>query len=399
MISNKYRILLIASHPVQYAAPLFRLMAKHPQLDIQVAYCSLHGVESSFDSGFGTNISWDVPLLEGYSWHQVPNHSPQPKIGSFWGLINWGLWSLIRNGNFDAVVTYTGYAYFSFWISFLACKFSRTKFIFSTDTSSIEPRNRNKWKELLKKIILPIIFRLGDQIIVSSTLGREVVLSLGIRDEKIVLTPFVVDNDWWLTEKQKVDVTINRQQWGIPIDANVILFCAKLQPWKSPMELLRAFAKANLSNSYLVFAGEGPLRDELEKESENLGIKDKVRFLGFVNQSQLPSIYTAANLFVLPSQYEPFGVVVNEAMLCGCPVIVSDKVGAREDLVQEGETGFVYPSGNIDALSRLLKNALEDKDKLEKMGIAAMERMQRWSPNDNVSALVEGIKSLLQRQS
>ncbi|MHC5825241.1 MAG: glycosyltransferase family 4 protein, partial [Nostoc sp.] len=87
-IVHKYRVLVVASHPVQYAAPLFRLMAKHPQLDIQVAYCSLQGVKAGFDAGFGIEVAWDIPLLDGYPWVEVENNSPKPKLGSFFGLIN-----------------------------------------------------------------------------------------------------------------------------------------------------------------------------------------------------------------------------------------------------------------------------------------------------------------------
>ena len=141
-----------------------------------------------------------------------------------------------------------------------------------------------------------------------------------------------------------------RARWNVPDDALIILFCAKLQPWKRPQDLLRAFAQVVDVNAYLVFAGEGPLRSALESESRSLGIADKVRFLGFVNQTGLPETYTASDIFVLPSEHEPFGVVVNEAMLCLCPVIVSDRVGAGFDLVHDAETGFIFAMGDVMAL-------------------------------------------------
>ncbi len=89
-------------------------MAQHPQLDIQVAYCSLQGAESGLDAEFGVQVKWDVPLLEGYPWIQVANKSPWPRLGRFFGLINTSLWNLVSKGGFDAVVVYTGYAYASF---------------------------------------------------------------------------------------------------------------------------------------------------------------------------------------------------------------------------------------------------------------------------------------------
>jgi glycosyltransferase involved in cell wall biosynthesis len=392
MNSHQYRILIIASHPVQYGVPLYRLMEKDPRIDIQVAYCSMQGVQASFDAGFGTEITWDIPLLDGYSWQQIDNNSPKPKLGSFWGLMNLGLWNTIAENNFDAVIIYTGYTYISFWIAAVAAKWKGAKLLFSSDSSELKPRNRKKWKTWLKSLILPRIFKLADIVMVTSTLGKQVIESLGIPEQNIALTPFVVDNDRWLSEASHVDVKLVRKEWDIPENATVLLFCAKLQDWKRPQDVLKAFAQANVQNSYLIFAGEGPLKSDLKVEAESLGLIDKVKFLGFVNQSQLSSIYRSANVFILPSDYEPFGVVVNEAMLCGCPVIVSDRVGARVDLVKNGETGFIYPCGDIEALTKILQEVLPDRDRLIKMGVAATKLMEYWSPHKNIEALVKALE-------
>src|SRR6202035_5788370 len=136
----------------------------------------------------------------------------------------------------------------------------------------------------------------------------------------------------------------------------------------------------------LVFAGEGPLRAELGAQAVALGVAERVRFLGFVNQSQLPAIYTGADLMVLPSVYDAFGVVVNEAMLCGCPVAASDHVGAARDLIEHGRTGFVYPCGDVDALAAILGRALENREWLSQLGRAARIRMESWSPRQNIDA-------------
>ena len=81
MLDRRYRILAIATHPVQYTAPVFRHMAKHPLLDLQVAYCTLRGAEASHDTEFGASFQWDVPLLDGYSWTHVQNRGSQARIG------------------------------------------------------------------------------------------------------------------------------------------------------------------------------------------------------------------------------------------------------------------------------------------------------------------------------
>jgi glycosyltransferase involved in cell wall biosynthesis len=206
-----------------------------------------------------------------------------------------------------------------------------------------------------------------------------------------VLTPYIVDNDWWTSQAAQVDTLQVRAAWGIPTDDTVVLFCAKLQPWKRPQDLLHAFAQANVPKSWLVYAGDGAIRKELEQTAHELGIADHVRFLGFVNQSKLPAVYATSDLLVFPSEYEPFGVVVNESMLCGHPVVVSDQVGAQV-LVQPGETGFIYPCGDVEQLTTILQEILPDKERLQCMGAMARKHMDTWSPKENVAATFQAIE-------
>src|SRR2546426_3426082 len=181
--------------------------------------------------------------------------------------------------------------------------------------------------------------------------------------------------------------------------APVVLFCAKLQPWKRPQDALRALARAGLQGTHLVYAGEGPLRAKLQAEAESLGLARRVHFTGFANQSELPAIYRAANLLVLPSEYEPFGVVVNEAMLCGCAVAVSNRVGAGFDLVQPGQNGFVYPVGDVDALAGIFCEVLPDGERLRQMGEAARKRMETWTSREYVEALLTAVERAVRLKS
>ena len=390
MSERRYRVLAVASHPVQYMAPIFRRMAKHPSLDLQVAYCSLRGAEAGHDPEFGANIQWDVPLLDGYSWTQVSNRGSGAE--SFFGLFNPELWQRIRRGNFDAVLCFTGYLRASFWIALLAAKLSKSAFLFGTDATTLASRDGRTWKAALKKIFWPPLFRLADQVIVPSSKSRDVMHSLGITDDRVTLTPYSVDNDWWMQQASQVQRSAAREAWGAGPHTIVALFCAKLQPWKRPTDLLRAFAKASIPDALLIFAGEGPLRAQLESEAVNLGVSSRVRFLGFVNQSQLPTIYASADLMVLPSEYEPFAVVVNEAMCCSCPVMASDRVGASRDLVTPVCPDFVFRCGDIDALAELLKRAAADPARLKELGRAALAHIQTWSPERNIAATVEAVR-------
>ncbi|HXM93434.1 MAG TPA: glycosyltransferase family 4 protein [Candidatus Dormibacteraeota bacterium] len=395
MSNQRYRVLFIGSHPVQYQAPIFRRFAARTDLDVHIAYCTLQGAEPAHDPDFGVTVQWDVPLLEGYSWSHVPNLGSGST--SFFGLCNPGIWKLIRNGNYDAVVCFTGYVCATFWIACLAAKLSNTAFLFGTDATTLTPRDGRAWKISFKKIFWPRLFRLADQAIAPSSGTRDLMLDLGIPAEHITLVPYSVGNEWWVRQASQVDRSALRSSWGASINDAVILFCAKLQPWKRPLDLLRAFAQAKLSNTILVFAGAGPLRSQLESEAVTLGVSARVRFLGFLNQSQLPAIYTSSDLMVLPSEYEPFAVVVNEAMCCGCPVIASDRVGAARDLIAPVCSQFVFPMGDIDALAAILRKALADRVRLAAIGRAGPIHMQSWSPTQNVAATVDAVRLAVSR--
>jgi glycosyltransferase involved in cell wall biosynthesis len=393
---QRYRVLAVGSHPVQYMAPLLRRMAQDPRLDLSVAYCSLKGAQSAHDPDFNTTVQWDVPLLEGYSWQEMPNCGDGS--ASFWGFNNPGLGKVIREGQFDAVLCYLSYLCASFWRSYVASRRSGAVFIFGTDASSLRPRSGGGWKPKVKQALWPRLFSLADQVITPSSAGRDLMLSLGIPQQRITLTPYSVDNKWWTAQSQKVNREQVRTSWGAGPDTCVILFCAKLQPWKRPLDLLRAFAQANLSDALLVFAGEGGQHSELETEASALGIANRLRLLGFMNQSQLPAVYTSADVMVLPSEYEPFAVVVNEASCCGCPSVVSDRVGAAWDLIAPVELRLIFPCGNVSALAALLHDLCADRARLRQLGEAAKNRIATWGPQNTVESTVEAVDAAMRRR-
>ena len=376
-------------------SPVLRRMARHPQMDIHVGYCSLRGAEATYDPEFTATVKWDVPLLEGYEWTEIPNQGSGSE--SFFGLCNFGVWNLIRHGQFDAIICLTGYIRASFWIALLAARASRAAFLFGTDANTLSSRDSRSWKSAVKRFLWPRLYSLADQVVVPSTATFNLLCSIGIPEDRITLTPYSVDNEWWNERSLQVDRTAVRRSWGIAPESLVVLFCAKLQPWKRPLDLLRAFALASVPNSALVFAGAGPLRLALEAAAVKLGIADRVQFLGFVNQSELPSIYTASDIMVLPSEYEPFAVVVNEASCCGCPVMASDRVGAAQDLIAPVNPSFIYPCGDVDALAGALRDALADPAVLSSYGRAARLRMETWSIGENISGTVQAVVRALSR--
>jgi glycosyltransferase involved in cell wall biosynthesis len=388
--NRRYRVLIVATHAVQYSAPIYRQMARHPELDIEVAYCSLRGAESGLDPDFGKEVKWDVPLLDGYPWTLLRNRAIHPGPGRFFGFLNASLWRKVRRGRYDALVLCTGYRYATFWIGLLAAKLRRVPVLFGTDAISLAARDGAAWKAFLKRYFWPVLFRMADQVTVPSTGTREMMRALRIPERRITLTPYVVDNEWWKAQSSCVDRALVRARWDVPADAIVLLFCAKLQAWKRPLDLLRAFTKADAPNLFLVFAGDGPLHGEIAREAMELGVGGRVRLLGFVNQSELPAVYRASDVLVLPSEYEPFGVVVNEAILCGCVAAVSDHVGAGRDLIG-AENGFVFPCGDVSALAGILRHIAGNAQRLKEMSKSSQIILEKWSPVQHIDAYVEAL--------
>ncbi len=391
MVDAQYPVLIVDSHPTQYAPPLYRRMAQRPGTEILVAYCSLQGAERGVDAEFGVEVAWDVPLLEGYPWVYVPNKSPRPALGRFFGLVNPGLWKLVRNGRYDAVVTYTGYAYLSFWILAAAAKLRGIPFLASTDAYTLGGMNPGRWKSLLKRLCLPLIYRLLDVVVVPSQATARFVESLGVASDRIAYTPGGFDSEWWAEEADKADRRMTRARWGIPDSAPVLLFCAKLQPWKRPEDAVRAFAKLGNPDAFLIIAGDGPLRSELEDRAKNLGVSNRIVFLGFVNQTQMPELYRCADLLLLTSGYDGCPLVVCEAMACGCPVVLSDAIPGRFELVRRGVTGFVYPCGDVEALTLTLRQALGNPEELKKLSASAVKQMAAWSLPTYVEGLLRAV--------
>jgi glycosyltransferase involved in cell wall biosynthesis len=313
----------------------------------------------------------------------------------FLGLINPGLWSLVRSGNYDAILILTGYFYLSFWIVALAAKLSGVPLMAGSDAYNLEGANPRWWKSVLKWFCLPFIYRLYRVLLVSSEATRRFVQSLGMPRERIALVPGGFDHEWWAREAGSSDRRETRARWGISDTSPVVLFCAKLTRRKRPQDALRAFARIqDATNSWLVVAGDGPMRSQLEAEADALGISKRVFFRGFVNQTQLPALFRAAELLVLSSEWDGCPLVVCEAMSCGCPVVLSDAIPGRFELVRHDDTGFIYPCGNVDALAVLLRQALLNPVQLKRLSTAAVERMQAWS----IAVYVEGFVRVVMDQ-
>ena len=295
MRKAKHSVLLVSSQPTQDATP-FRLMAEDPRVDVLTAYCSLPDAKLWRDPEQRTKEAFDLPVLDGYRWKQLRNYSPAPRLGKFYGLINPGVIRLISKS--DCCVVY-GHSYVSFWLAMATAKILRKPLLLTTDATYMESQYGGSWKSSVKKKFLPFLYnRIADLVLVPSTASKRFICSLGVAGDRVVITPYVVDNDYIASVASNTCRDSVREEWQIPADAVVALFCAKFIPRKRPQDALQAFARARVPNSYLVMVGEGPLAGSLKEEARQLGIEQKVRFPGLIKYSRLPEAYAASDVLV-----------------------------------------------------------------------------------------------------
>jgi glycosyltransferase involved in cell wall biosynthesis len=156
-----------------------------------------------------------------------------------------------------------------------------------------------------------------------------------------------------------------------------------------------ALAASRSAPWFLVLLGDGPLRGELEGRISELGIRNSVLLPGFKQYSDLPTYYGLAGAFVHVSTTEQWGLVVNEAMASGLPVLVSNRCGCATDLVEVGRNGFTFDPGDFEALSRLVLQVASPACNRTAMGQASRERVQRWGPDAFARGLQNAVQTAL----
>ena len=368
------RLAIVTSHPIQYYAPLFRTLADRDPLDIHVFHGWKGATESAYDPGFEDDVQWDISLLDGYDYTFVPNTSSDPGSHHFRGLVNPGLIPDIESWGPDALLLF-GWAYQSHLRALL--HFSGDVPIFFRGDSTLLDE-QGGLRTGLRRLFLRWVYRHVDVALYVGENNRAYFEAHGLSDEQLTWVPHAVENQRF---KNVPDAGRKALQWrrelGIPDDAVVILFAGKFESKKAPDMLLDAFLKCDNTKAHLALAGSGPMEEELRGRA---GGRPEVHFLGFQNQSRMPVVYRLGDAFVLPSRGpgETWGLAVNEAMACGRPVVVSDRVGCAPDLVGR-ETGFVVPAGDTGALRRRLETLVDDKELRCRMGRKAQAQIKDWS--------------------
>ncbi len=339
------RLSFVVERPTQFEVPLYRYAATDPDNRLRVIYTEPRLDQPVFDPELGHTVSWGFDLLSGY------DHAVCPAQGR----IRWLARELRRERN-DLVIV-NGYTHKAYLQAAAMARLAGSPTGLRLDSALFEtPPPREHTRRLLFALYLKRMYRLFFGV---GTLTLRYLRHFGVPEERTALFPYAVDVAGFrrrsaLSPEQRAAV---RASWGVPADARVLLCVAKLHPREAPWDLLRAFARRYDPGIWLVLAGDGPERPELERFVRERGLL-RVVFLGYVPYPELPSVYAASDLFLHPAREERWGVSVAEALACGLPVITSSRVGAALDLITPGKNGSTYEAGNDGELGRRIDEAL-----------------------------------------
>ena len=387
---------MLNSHPIQYFAPLYAYLNASADLEMTALYLSDFSLRGGRDSGFGQDVTWDLDLLAGYQSVFLGDAARTREPGGFWSLVAPQLWNQLRSGRYD-VLWLHGHNYAASLFALIAAKTAGLPIMMRGETHLGLPCRGIR--SVFRQPLMGALYRSCNRLLAIGSANAAFYRALCVPDHKIFLVPYSVDNDRFvasaiLSDGQKAEL---RLRYNVPQDRPALLYAAKFTRRKRPGDLLEAARRLKAESSQpftVVMTGSGDLEQELRTYCAENAL-DNVVFTGFVNQSELPGLYAASDIFVLPSEHEPWGLAVNEAMCAGLPVVVSREVGCATDLVQEGVNGYLPAAGDIDGLARALRCLIEHEDLRRRQGRASRARILQWGYRqclDGIRSAVAGLE-------
>lgn len=390
---ERIRVALFATHPIQYQVPWFQQLSNVTDLDLRVFFGMIPDATQQ-GVGFGLGFQWDIPLLEGYRWQQLRNTASKPGAGAFLGCRSPDIRQWLTKWRPD-VALLTGWQSRMLVQAWWACVRLGIPRMVRGESSCLAVRP--VWKRLGHWVWL----RGFDRFLAIGKANREFYWKAGIPDAYIHDCPYFVDNQRFVADAAafRPERASLRRHWGVPENAVCFLFSGKLIEKKHPLDFMNALGQAARNGAcvhgLVVGAGELMEHARVLAQQERLTLS----FTGFLNQSEIVRAYIAADCLVLPSDAgETWGLVVNEAMACGLPAIVSDQVGCGMDLVHEEETGATFPMGDVAALANRIEQFAADPDELIAMGQRAQQLvLTHYSVERAVAGTLSAIKGVVGR--
>jgi len=383
--ARRAKLAILSTHPVQYHTHWFRALTASPELDVSVLYCYQASPKDQAQAGFGVEFDWDIPLLEGYR-HTFLNSARSVGAPQIAGAL--------ASRNYD-VVLINGWHYTAAWQTIFACWKLGIPVMVRGDSQLPSPRN--PLKRILKYPAYRCFIPRFDACLAVGERSRDYFLHYGASAEQVFQVPHAVQDDLFqhaahAAQARRPEL---RSQWALGDQAMVFLFAGKFIEKKRPMDFLHGIEAASQQEPTItgLMVGDGPLRTTCEQFVSSR--KLPVHFAGFLNQSRMVEAYVAADCLVLPSDgRETWGLVVNEAMSCARPAIVSDAVGCAPDLVRDGRTGAVFPLADVKALGKILMAFARDPTRLRVMGAGSRAGLRSHSLGAAVQGDIDAVEAV-----
>ncbi len=386
----KYRIGFLNTHPIQYFAPLYAYLNASGDFDVTAFYLSDYSVRGAVDADFGQAVKWDIDLLDGYRSVFAKGYATRGQMRGFWSVLALDLFKRIRSSGLDALVVH-GHTPAAMLVGMAAAKSAGVPLFMRCETHL--GLRRSRAKSAARRLLNGALYRTLDGALAIGTANAAFYHAMGVPAKRVFSVPYTVDNARFCERSELASAkreTI-RKSLGVVDERPIILYAAKFQRRKRPDDLLRAAAAVDPDSPFhLAMIGTGEMDAELKSLAVALGLRN-ISFPGFVNQAALPEIYGASDVFVLPSEDEPWGLAVNEAMCAGLPVVVSSEIGSVSDLVHDGCNGFTFAAGDVGALAGALKRLVVDAEMRAQMSAESRAIIAGWSYAECRDGLLEAI--------
>jgi glycosyltransferase involved in cell wall biosynthesis len=380
----KTRLVIITEIIAPYRIPVFNEVARNSEIDLHVIFLA------EIDSGMR---DWMVFKDEIRFPYEVLR-SCRVRWGRHNILINRGLERALREVA-PQVILCGGYNYIASWQALFWAKRNRVPFLLWAESHAQERRAKHRWTELMKRSFV----RRCQGFVVPGKASREYLTAFDVRQERIFTAPNAIDNE--LFERIAHETRSNADEWRgrLRLPSRFFLFVGRMVEEKGVFDLLGAYAKLPpplRTKVGLVFVGDGSARAKLERQVQAFRL-DLVRFYGFVQKDSLPRFYGLADASILPTHTDAWGLVVNEAMACGVPVVCTDRAGCTADLIAENWNGYIVPARDVQKLAEVIEQLAKCPEILERMGQNGSRRIQDYSPircAEGISAAARAVRYL-----
>jgi glycosyltransferase involved in cell wall biosynthesis len=384
------KIAIVSSSPIPNQVPIWRALARHGGIDVCVFYAAGSRPEPvDKKEAFATLDDWDLDLTSGYN-NKILENKPKLWLNKRYRFNCPDIKKELKKEKYSAMLI-VGKEYIYYLQAIKAAYKQRIPILYKAD---IPPPKTNKAGLFIANLHRKLLYPKFSAFLILGKTQYRYYSDYGVPGEKMFWAPYCVDNSFFQKEADKCLPLKDkiREKLGFDKETRVVVFAGRFAEIKRPMDLLYAFKLLESKGDYgLLLLGDGKLKPECEEYVLKNNLK-RIRFAGFKNTTEISEMYAAGDCIVLPSRNETWGLVINEAMNFGLPVIVTDKVGCGPDLVIPGENGFVYPMGDVNALAESIMNVFENNDKKKTMGVRSKEIVSEYSVETNVQGILEAVE-------